>query len=121
MRHSHIVDIAESTCFALFGVVETSGPIDSNVGGSVVQFLGGTYVADQLHYKLDISGKGNLPREPPAEMEQNSNNPSKAGQSSPTRPTHRLSQRTFLKPACPESSSTYTSDHLLSTYLPSPA
>ena len=34
---SNVVDVAEAGSLGLLGVVETSGPVDSNVGGLLVQ------------------------------------------------------------------------------------
>lgn len=83
-RKYDIIDVTKSGCLTLFGVVKATCPIDGNVGCSVIQFLSGTFGTVQTTVRFLISPE-NSPTEPPAEIEQNSNRPSKAGLSSPVR------------------------------------
>lgn len=40
--NSHIVDVTEPTCLCLLGMVQTPGPIDSNIGLTSIQPFGAT-------------------------------------------------------------------------------
>jgi hypothetical protein len=81
------IDIAETTRFGLFGVMETTSPIDGDI----------TLVSRQSRCALCvISSHPSLdevlhsPIDPPADMEQYSNSPSNIGQSSPTLSARQL-------------------------------
>ena len=83
---SHVVHIAETTRFCFLRMMQTARPIDRDICSTRIEPLGGSYtlLARAVGSRMIFS-----PRDPPAEIEQNSNSPSNAGQSSPMRPKTR--------------------------------
>jgi len=68
-------------------MMKTTRPIDGNISFTIEQFISSTYIyiyvcmlKKQAYWKSSVY----VPMEPPADIEQNSNRPSKTGQSSPT-------------------------------------
>lgn len=78
----NVIYITETGCLSLFGMMKTTRPIDCNIGLTIEQFISSAYlpVIEIAHWMSIV----HVPIEPPADIEQNSNKPSKTGQSSPT-------------------------------------
>ena len=83
-KNPHVIDVAETTGLGLLSVMQTSCPVDSGVCDTRVELFCGSCMFQRELFVIRYAG--DIPIDPPAEIEQNSNNPSKAGQSSPVKP-----------------------------------
>lgn len=87
------IDITEPARFRLFGMMQTSCPVDCYVAliprqsrGTLCGRVSVLLVPSPYGLRVRVLGKeeASSPMDPPAEMEQYSNKPSNMGQSSPT-------------------------------------
>ena len=103
-REDDVVHVAESGRLPLFGVMQSSSPVDRSVGLTRVESLSSIWVDagmggnGQLRSPNSPSrggrrNRGHVLIDPPAEIWQNSNSPSKLGQSSPVKTTETRFRR----------------------------